>query len=129
MPEEWEHAKVKTIFKKVERQKPINYRPGSLTCIVCKDMNPVIWDQIINHLKEYNLFSYKQFGFIIGHSTVLQILLVLRPMDKYHDNCGSGNIYTVILRKHFTNPSYIVTLKDKKGKIQKWIKAFLSDRM
>ena len=66
IPEEWKHANVTAIFKKGDRNKPNNYRPVSLTCIICKIMESLKRDQIMSHKKKHKLFSDKQFGFLEG---------------------------------------------------------------
>ena len=63
--------------KKAEKILPQNYRPISLTSIICKTMESIIHDAIINHMKSNKLFSPRQFEFITGRSTVLQLLHVL----------------------------------------------------
>ena len=75
------------IFKKGEKKKPNNYRPVSLTSIPCKVMESIIRDQIMKHMKRNNLFSNKQFGFLDGRSTVLQLLIVL---DKWTRTIDEG---------------------------------------
>ena len=77
IPEEWKHVRVTAIFRKGEGKKSNNYRPVSLTCITCKIMDSLIQDQTMKHMKENGLFSDRQFGFLNGHSTVLQLLVVL----------------------------------------------------
>ena len=42
IPEEWKRARVTAIFKKGEGKKPNNYRPVSLTYIICKIMESLI---------------------------------------------------------------------------------------
>ena len=66
IPEEWKHANVTAIFKKGDRNKPNNYRPVSLTCIICNIMESLIRDQVMSHMKKHKLLSDKQFGFLEG---------------------------------------------------------------
>ena len=41
IPEDWKSAEITPIFKKGSRNEPGNYRPVSLTCIVCKVMESI----------------------------------------------------------------------------------------
>ena len=41
-----------------------NYRPISLTSVICKTMESIVRDAIMNEMKMNNLFSYKQIGFL-----------------------------------------------------------------
>jgi hypothetical protein len=66
-----------------------NYRPVSLTCILCKVLEKFVRDHIVNHMKRNTLFSPKQFGFISGRSTSLQLLYVLERWTKILDEGGS----------------------------------------
>ena len=59
IPDEGKLAEVKALFKKGDHNKPNNYRPVSLTCIVGKVMESIIRKKIMNHMKKYNLFSDK----------------------------------------------------------------------
>ena len=54
-----------------------NYLPVSLTTALCKILGSIIRDSIIKHKTENNLFPDKQFCFVTGRSTVLQMLTVL----------------------------------------------------
>ena len=69
VPDDWKTANITAIFKKGKRKLPNNYRPVSLTCILCKILEELIRDKIMKHMKENKLFSNKQFGFISGRST------------------------------------------------------------
>ena len=54
-------------------------------------------DAIMNHMTINNLFSiYKQFGFLSGRSTTLQLLNVLDDWTKALDN---GHIIDIIYTK------------------------------
>ena len=69
-PEEWKCAIVTALFKKGDGKVAGNYRPISLTCIICKVLESIVRENIFNHMKQNKLFSNKQFGFISGHSSL-----------------------------------------------------------
>jgi hypothetical protein len=69
-PDEWRCANVIALFKKGDNKYAGNYRPNSLTCIVCKVLETIVRESIVNHMKVHKLYSNKQFGFISGRSTV-----------------------------------------------------------
>ena len=133
IPHEWKHAKVTAIFKKGEKKKPNNYRPVSLTSIPCKIMESLIQDQIMKHMKSNNLFSNKQFGFLDGRSTVLQLLILLDEWTKTIDEGGSIDCIYCDFKKAFDKVPHQCLLRKIegygiRGEILGWIKAFLSDR-
>eukprot|EP00794_Sanderia_malayensis_P014125 gene14125-15603_t len=88
LPDEWKEAKISAIFKKGSRKLPCNHRPVSLTCILCKVLESIIRDYVITHFKSNRLFSKKQFGFINGRSTSLQLLNVLEEWFEILDSGG-----------------------------------------
>ena len=93
VPRDWKRANVSPIFKKGSRNLPENYRPISLTSIVCKMMETLIRDRLMQHLKEEKLLSPKQHGFISGRSTVTQLLNYL---DKCIQNTVDGHVVDAI---------------------------------
>ena len=52
-------------------------------------MEQFIRDHIVDHMKKNMLFSPKQFGFISGRSTMLQLIQVLEKWTEILDNGGS----------------------------------------
>ena len=56
--------------------------------IVGKILKEIIRDTVIVHMKENDLLSNKQFGFIKGCSVVLQLLKVLDSYTETLDNEG-----------------------------------------
>jgi hypothetical protein len=87
VPQDWKNATVTAIYKKGNRKVASNYRPISLTSIVCKSLEKIIRHHIITFMKVNKLFSPKQFGFINGRSTTLQLLRVLDEWTEALD-CG-----------------------------------------
>ena len=52
VPQEWKSANVTPIYKKSLKGLPWNYRPVSLTFILCKMMESVIQTAVVEHLTE-----------------------------------------------------------------------------
>ena len=77
IPLNWKIAWITVIFKQGTRTLAGNYRPVSLTSELSKMLERLIRDHIVEHMMRNNLFSNKQYGFIKGRSTVLQLLCAL----------------------------------------------------
>ena len=133
LPDEWKHAIVTAIFKKGDKRKPNNYRPVSLTCIICKIIESIIRDKLMEYMESNNLFSNKQFGFLNGRSTVLQLLTVLDKWTKIIDEGGTIDCVYFDFKKAFDKvPHQRLIHKAEqygiKGDIINWIKSFLDSR-
>lgn len=133
LPSEWKHANVSAIFKKGKKTFPQNYRPISLTCILCKIMESIIRDSIIQHMRSNKLFSPKQFGFLNERSTILQLLHVLNIWTEILDQGGSiDTVYCDFMKAFDKVPHKRLLHKIEKygisGNIMGWINSFLSNR-
>ena len=72
---DWKEAHVIPIYKNKGAQNlAANYRPVSLTSIVCKLMESILRKHIMEHLLDQHLLSNKQYGFMKNRSTVTQLL-------------------------------------------------------
>ena len=100
VPDVWKTSTVSVLYKKGRKDDIGNYRPISLTCIICKIMESIICDQVMDYFVINNLFSGYQYGFIKGRSAVLQLIRILNDWTKSID---AGNQVDIIL--------YIQTLK------------------
>ena len=133
LPQDWKMAFITGIYKKGSRHLPENYRPISLTCILCKIMERFVRDNVVNHLLENGLLSTKQYGFIGGRSTVTQLLYYL---DECLQKTTNGNvvdsIYLDFSKAFDTVPHRRLLGKLEsygiRGKILNWIKGFLQGR-
>ena len=65
---------------------PGNYRPVSLTCVLCKVMESLIRDVIVEHLSSHSLIRSSQHGFMAGRSTVTNILAYMETLNKLLDD-------------------------------------------
>ena len=133
IPRDWKRAFVSAIFKKGSKSIAENYRPISLTSLVCKLMETFIKNAIMAHLVSNGLLSSKQFGFTGGRSTVTQMLNYL---DKCIEKIVAGKVVDCIyldFAKAFDTVPHKRLLNKLKaygisGELLNWIKAFLSDR-
>ena len=134
LPSEWKEGRISAIFKKGSRKIAGNYRPISLTSIVCKTMEHCVRNHIVNHMMINNLFSNQQYGFIRGRSTVLQMLNVMDVWTKAMDKGDSIDTVYLDFTKAFDKVPHN-RLMSKLNSIGintetlNWIKAFLSDRV
>ena len=55
IPEEWSLANICPLFKKGDRALASNYRPVSLTCILCKLLEHIVYSNIMDHLEKQSL--------------------------------------------------------------------------
>ena len=77
VPSSWKEANITPIFKKGDKKDPEYYRLVNLTSILCKVMESILKDYLLDFLRENNVLSNKQYGFPPGRSTILQLLNVL----------------------------------------------------
>ena len=133
LPTQWKHAQVTAIFKKGSKTKAQNYRPVSLTSIICKLLESIVRDEIIDHMKTNKLFSPKQFGFIGGRSTTLQLLHVLNIWTEILDQGGELDVIYCDFMKAFDKVphrrlAHKVNKYGIKNNVLGWITNFLSNR-
>ena len=133
IPDDWRKANVIPIFKKGSRLNANNYRPVSLTCIICKVMETLIRNQLITHLLQNNLICREQHGFVPGRSCTTQLLDSLDTWTQILDAGGAVDVIYMDFRKAFDSvPHRRLIAKTEahgvKGKVLKWIQDFLHQR-
>ena len=128
VPLDWKTANITAIFKKGDKQLAENYRPVSLTSIVCKILESIIRNDMIAYLKENKILSNKQFGFLSGRSTTLQLLQVMDAWVNIVDNGGVVDAIYCDFRKAFdTVPHKRLILALKKIGIKDPLLSWLID--
>ena len=63
LPTDWCKARVTPIYKKGDKSMASNYRPISLTCILCKVIKHILASNIVRHLDGQGLIYDLQHGF------------------------------------------------------------------
>ena len=109
-PDEWKCSKVIPIFKQGERFDLNNYRPISVTPIIAKVLERIVYNQLYGYLTMNNLISSQQSGFRSLHSTVTALL---HATDNWAFNIDKGNINTAVfldLKKAFDTVDHDILL-------------------
>ena len=86
MPKDWKSAIVIPLHKKGSVHSANNYRPVSLTCIICKMYEKILREPLIDYVSQY--ISTKQHGFTKGRSCLSNLL---ETMDTINDYLAEGN--------------------------------------
>ena len=68
VPSEWKEANITPLFKKGSRNKPENYKPVSLTSVVCTLLETLIRDHMLEFLVRHKLTNTSQHGFLKARS-------------------------------------------------------------
>ena len=133
IPNDWKEGIISAIYKKGNKSLASNYHPVSITSSLCKCMERIIINHMFEYMKENCLFSQKQYGFITGRSTVLQLINVL---DNWTLGLDNGN-YTDVIYMDFQKAFDTVPHKRLINKLDSynisnelinWIETFLTDR-
>ena len=103
LPSDWKKAEITAIFKKGNKTDPGNYRPVSLTCIVCKVMEQFVRDTVVQHMSDHKMYSKCQHGFRTGRSCMTQLTEVMDDFTKFIDSRETFDVdYLDFKIKHLT---------------------------
>ena len=69
VPFEWKEANIIPLLKKGSRNKSVNYRPVSLTSVICKLLESIIRDHMMDFLIKHKLINPSQHGFLKAKSS------------------------------------------------------------
>ena len=133
IPEEWSLANICPLFKKGDRALASNYRPVSLTCILCKLLEHIVYSNIMDRLEKHSLLSDRQHEFRKKHSCETQLVTVINDWAKILDKGGQVDTFILDFEKAFDTPPHEL-LKCKlfgygiRGKTLLWIDSFLCSR-
>ena len=78
VPLEWKEANIIPLFKKGSRNKSVNYRPVSLTSVICKLLETIIRDHMMDFLVKHKLINTSQHGFLKARSCLTNLLCFLK---------------------------------------------------
>lgn len=101
VPPDWKRANVTPIFKSGAKDSPGNYRPVSLTSIVCKVMESCIRDEIVDFLARHELLRMSQHGFSRRRSTLTNLLEYLEELNRMVDEGMAVDVVYLDFSKAF----------------------------
>ena len=101
VPNDWRIAFVTPVFKKGSRSLAENYRPISLTSIVCKILEPVICKIIVAHLSERRLLKSSEHGFVSHRSCLTNLLAYLETLTALLDEGHNIDVFYLDFSKAF----------------------------
>ena len=116
------------------RNKPISYRPVSLTSHIIKVFERIMRKAILKFLIEHNLLPEDQHGFLSGRSTLSQLLNHIEDAIRaYEEGMVTDTVY-LDFSKAFDKVDHDILCHKLKeigitGKVGFWIKEFLTGRV
>ena len=133
VPQDWKDAHVIPIFKKGAKAKASNYRPVSLTAVICKVMETCVKDYVLDYLIFNNLLKSSQHGFLPHRSCSTNLLEFLEIVTHIIDNGNPIDILYLDFSKAFDKVSHKKLLQKLrklgiKGKILSWTEDWLKNR-
>ena len=119
------------LFKKGSRKKPENYRPVSLTSVVCKLLETLIRDHMVEFLAKLKLINTSQHGFLKARSCLTNLLCFLE--EKLVDDVSPVDVVYLNVPKAFDKvPHQRLLLKLKAhgigNDVINWIEKWLTHR-
>lgn len=133
VPQDWKNAHVCPLFKKGDRLSAANYRPISLTCILCKVCEHIVHSSIMNHLEPLNILSDANHGFRKKRSTVSQLIILVNDLATILDGKGQADLALLDFSKAFDKVAHRRLLAKLefygvRNSTLEWIKNFLIGR-
>lgn len=134
LPTDWKLANITPIFKQGNKNDPNNYRPVSLTSVVCKVMERIIKERVTKHLLDNKIIHSAQHGFLRGRSCLTNLLEVLDTCTRWIEDGDEVDVVYTDFKKAFDKvPHARLLLKCQAVGIEDsmlgWIESFLKGRM
>ena len=134
VPDDWKLAFISPLFKKGDKSDVANYRPISLTSIVCKLLEHIVHSTIMDFLDSNKILSSFQHGFRQGRSCESQLLSTLRNFTQCLNSSGQTDAILLDFSKAFDKVDHKILLSKVssigiQGSLFNWISSFLSNRL
>ena len=121
------------LFKKGSRNKSVNYRPVSLTSVICKLLETIIRDHMMDFLIKHKLINPSQHGFLKAKSCLTNLLCFLEEITKWVDDGSPVDVIYLDFQKAFDKVPHQRLISKLKShgmgnSIINWIEQWLKDR-
>ena len=101
VPSEWKDANIIPLFKKGSRNKSVNYRPASLPSVICKLLETIIRDHMMDFFIKHKLINPSQHGFLKARSCLTNLLSFLEEITKWVDDGSPVDVINLDFQKAF----------------------------
>ena len=133
IPNDWKQANIVPIYKKGNKTLPENYRPISLTSIICKILESIISEKITAYVDTNNLITKNQHGFRRKRSCTTNLLDFYGKVLKDFDTAKGVDLIYLDFQKAFDKVQHDLLVKKLskigiQGKILKWVENWLQNR-
>ena len=133
VPFEWKEANIIPLFKKGSRNKSVNYRPVCLTSVICKLLETIIRDHMMDFLIKHKLINPSQHGFLKAKSCLTNLLCFLEEITKWVDDGSPVDVIYLDFQKAFDKVPHQRLISKLKShgmgnSIINWIEQWLPDR-
>ena len=131
MPRDWKDALITPVYKKVNAHNAANYRPVSLTCVICKLLEHIVCSHILTFLEANKLLTHLQHGFRKGHSCESQLITTMSDFFSAWDKKTQTDVGVLDFSRAFDTVPHERLLGKLahygiQGQLNEWIRAFLS---
>ena len=104
IPLDWRTHLVKPVLKSGNSSSVKNYRPISLLCIVSKILEKIVHKYVMGFVER--LITPSQFGFLKGHSTLQQLLILCDTMINNSHGMSQTDVVYLDFRKAFDSVAH-----------------------
>ena len=133
LPSDWKNAHVTPVYKKGDVHTAGNYRPVSLTSVICKQLEHIVCRHLLQHLQGNDILTPLNHGFRAGHSTETQLLTTVHDLLVANDKKSQTDVIILDFSKAFDTVPHNLLLHKLthygiNGTIHQWLSSFLTQR-
>ncbi|CAM4664948.1 unnamed protein product [Caretta caretta] len=131
---DWRIANIVPIFKKGKKCDPGNYRPVSLTSVVCKVLEKILKEKVVKDIEVNDKWDKIQHGFTKGRSCQTNLISFFEKVTDFLDKGNAVDLIYLDFSKVFDTvpPGELFVKLEKMGinrKIERWIRNWLKGRL
>ena len=134
LPADWKCAYITPVFKKGDPQKACQYRPISLTSVICKILERIVREKLLNYMIKNSIIPKEQHGFMPMKSTVTNLIECMNEWSLNFDKGLATDVIYLDYSKCFDTVChskllYKIAKYGISGSALQWLRSFLLDRV